>query len=230
MKIAPIENWEAFMLPPVCAALATWTKRTQDWTTLVHKVVAGKAMCLAGSNTPDKVEALSIIVWPEEGDPFYPLPLVHHFHCNGGAKLRAKMVRATVAFLHAHGYTAFTAINVSGAPVEVWARAFSDAGFPHPIATVYEFKKDPYRGNYRKNAVRRKRAETAKHVHAAGDKPKHVEANRHDARRASGAKKPVRPVADPVVQPVEHNVARPVRGKHGTRRGTGPKRSRKPGV
>lgn len=63
-------------------------------------------------------------------------PQLVQFHNEGGTKLRAAMVDASVAVARALGHTCILAVNVTGHPPSVWARLFRRAGPAEKVGDI----------------------------------------------------------------------------------------------
>lgn len=84
-----------------------------------------------------KLKGLSIGVLPTSA--MTPVPNVMHFYNSGSAKLRARLVKATVDFFMEEGYTRFWAVNVAGENDEAYMKLFHKAGKAKRIGSFLEF-------------------------------------------------------------------------------------------
>lgn len=83
------------------------------------------------------LKGLAIILYPDS--PIIPTPQVFHLYCQGSFRAKDTLVQAVVDKVREKGYTRMWAINGTGKPDAVWARAFRKAGQPKPVGSVMEF-------------------------------------------------------------------------------------------
>ena len=86
-------------------------------------------------------KALAILALPSGVSPFAPDPQMVYFFNLGTPKDKAAVLQASVDFLHKRGYNRAIALNQSGKPDEVWAKALTPQGWTaRHKASLYEFE------------------------------------------------------------------------------------------
>lgn len=82
--------------------------------------------------------AFCIVAWP---DNVFETPQILHFYSEGSKAQTRALVRHVLDKVREKGYNKLHAINGSGAPDEVWTRAFRHEGWEiKPVKTVFEFE------------------------------------------------------------------------------------------
>jgi hypothetical protein len=181
LRVMRIESPFALSELAIMQQLHKWTQDQNRWIALAQGMQEGIVAFFVASSRPDRLEGFFAIALPVDG--LQDMPQVIHFQCEGGVKLRRKMVQEVVAFVRAAGYTTFAAINGSGVPDEIWVRAFREGGEIVSRQTLFEFKvKEHASVGNNTNPVRRKQ-EQKRPVERAG---------RHNARSAKGPPRAVR--------------------------------------
>lgn len=95
----------------------------------------GGVFVMYGPNGP---VAYCIISWPS--NPL-EIPQVLHFYSEGSKAHTRALVRRVLDKVKEKGYNKLRAINGSGAPDEVWTRAFRHEGWEiKPVKTVFDFE------------------------------------------------------------------------------------------
>jgi len=80
----------------------------------------------------------AIVAWPENA---LETPQVLHFYSEGPAAKTHELRGYVLDAVKKRGYNKLRAINGSGAPDEVWTRAFRHEGWEiKPVKTVFEFE------------------------------------------------------------------------------------------
>ena len=182
LRVVRMENPYAIGELEVIRQLSMWSSDQNKWLALAEGVKQGTMVVFCASSRMDRLEGFFILAMP--ADPLQDVPNVVHFQCQGGVKLKRKMVLELLAFIRQAGYTSYVAANTSGAPDELWLRAFRDGGPVLRKFTAFEFstKQQVDHGRSRQGTVRRKHVRAAVHKHP----------NRRNAGRAEGAPRAVR--------------------------------------
>lgn len=85
-----------------------------------------------------KPVGFAIVVWPQDG---IEKPQVAHFYNEGSRKSAIRLRNHVLERVRERGYNSLLAVNSSGAPDEVWQRAFQHKDWEiKPVKTVFEFK------------------------------------------------------------------------------------------
>lgn len=86
----------------------------------------------------DKLLSFAIVTTPSRA--FDLLPQVAHFYNTGSNALKRAMIDRIVEFVSENGYSSFLAVNATGSPDSVWARAFHRAGKARVVGSILEFE------------------------------------------------------------------------------------------
>lgn len=161
LRVVRMENPYAIAEMEVIRQLSMWTMDQSKWLAVAEGIKGGYLALFCASTVPDRLEGVFIIGLPM--DALQDIPQVVHFQCQGGLKLRKKMVETLVAFVKQCGYTSFAAMNGSRVPDAVWLRTFRDGGPIVRQQTIFEFdaKERAQRERSSKKPVRRKQERTA---------------------------------------------------------------------
>lgn len=138
LRTARITNPNAFYLQEVQDLFLAWNHDPEKWLSAVGEILADRGACIVGA-VGERLAGLALISLPNK---MVTDCQVIHFHCDGGPKLRRMMVQEVVNFVQNRGYTGFIAVNGTGKPDSVWARAFRGAGVARTFGSVVEFKFD----------------------------------------------------------------------------------------
>lgn len=217
MQVVRLHNPHALAELEVMRLLAKWAPEPHRWLSLAQQLERGDAALWGASTRPEKLEGMFIVQWPL--DALQDMPQVAFFYCEGGVKLRRKMIQEMVAAIRAAGYTSFAAINDSGASDDVWCRTFRECGPVKRIATLFEFNVET-----EEEANVRHNQEAIWGLKAREPTDKRKRTGGHHAGRAEGNPRPVRRKPEQrAAGRRKASVARPVRGRDNARRGKGPR-------
>ena len=102
---------------------------------VVKHIGRGGVFVVYADNTP---VGFAIVAWPENA---LETPQVLHFYSEGSKAKTNQLVGHVLDAVKKRGYNKLRAINGSGAPDEVWTRAFRHEGWEiKPVKTVFEFE------------------------------------------------------------------------------------------
>ena len=158
-KVALCTTEQHFLLPAVQEQFARWTTDTSAWLEVVKRVYAGTAGVFV-IGTSHQIAGLAVVCLPQ--NPFDEMPWVLHFQCQGGPKAKNLLIQALTGWIKGWGYDTFHAMNNSGKPDSVWARAFNRGGIVKKVASVVEFEIGKGNDKGTKRNLRRRRAEKSK--------------------------------------------------------------------
>ena len=86
----------------------------------------------------DKPVGFALIAWPVDK---LDIPQVIHFYSEGPKHITKLLVGHVLDTVKKKGYTKLRAINGSGAPDDIWTRAFRHEGWEiKPVKTVFDFE------------------------------------------------------------------------------------------